>query len=615
MTSLRYRVLLAIISFGMPIAYAQNTPLIVKGFPVLLESGPQYIPLEGPTLADLDRDGQLDIVIASGKKIYALHSDGTLLAGWPQQTTYETKNSPAIGDLDGDDDLEIVTIDRDFFTPKTFLYAWDWQGKLLTNFPLELNDGNFAVALFDLDHDGKLEIIGSFADKVCIFQHDGSEAMGWPKNLTPFTPASKAAVGDINADGVIDIVLASAARSIQNGKPVDVGRLYAWNANGDLLPGWPVETPTGYIFADRCNPSLLDLKSDGFMEIAVGSSDFAPPSYSAFAALYQHDGTMMPGWPKYTIGSDSLADFAVGPAIADLDQDGEPDLIFADILDHIIAWKGNGELVAGWPISLHKIDSTLFGFLSTLASPSVGDIDGDAAPEIFINSNQTDLVNGNWLGRIYALNHDATPLPWSPIRTRRTAAFNAVAMNDLNRDGTLEFVTVSSEAFEVEETWLTVWEIPGVPYVEERFPWPMYGHDRWHTSQYGFKPPDEPTVAVKESEERDRLPKDFVLHQNYPNPFYGAGSSLRGLQNRTEISYQLPVMSHVELRVFNLLGKEVRRLVEATQTAGTHKAQWDGKDERGVALPVGVYFYRMEATPQQRGGEKTSFIKKLTLLN
>ena len=186
-------------------------------------------------------------------------------------------------------------------------------------------------------------------------------------------------------------------------------------------------------------------------------------------------------------------------------------------------------------------------------------------------------------------------------------------MGDLENDGTLELITTSGSSTN-NETWLTVWRISGVPFSVERLPWPTFAHDRWNTSQYGFKPPDEPTVGVKDREERKQFPQSFVLEQNYPNPFYGAGSSLRGSRNRTEISYQLPAISHVDLRVFNLLGAEVRRLVEGMRAAGAHRVFWDGRDEHGARLSPGIYFYRMEASSQPHRGRKFSFIKKLTLL-
>ncbi len=72
----------------------------------------------------------------------------------------------------------------------------------------------------------------------------------------------------------------------------------------------------------------------------------------------------------------------------------------------------------------------------------------------------------------------------------------------------------------------------------------------------------------------------FMLKQNYPNPFNPS----------TIISYQLPVSSHVDLSIYNLLGQKVLTLVSEQQSAGVHKFNFDAK-----RLASGVYLYRLEA--------------------
>jgi hypothetical protein len=89
-------------------------------------------------------------------------------------------------------------------------------------------------------------------------------------------------------------------------------------------------------------------------------------------------------------------------------------------------------------------------------------------------------------------------------------------------------------------------------------------------------------TATSTPEQSPVLPTTFALEQNYPNPFNPA----------TIIRYQLPVESRVMIRVFDLLGREVHTLVEATQAAGYHQLSFNATD-----LASGVYFYRMEALP------------------
>jgi len=80
------------------------------------------------------------------------------------------------------------------------------------------------------------------------------------------------------------------------------------------------------------------------------------------------------------------------------------------------------------------------------------------------------------------------------------------------------------------------------------------------------------------------VPLEFTLSQNYPNPFNPS----------TTILFTLTSAEHVKLIVFNMLGQEVRTLVDQEMMTGRHNVTWDGRDNRGTQLSSGVYFYRLE---------------------
>jgi len=81
------------------------------------------------------------------------------------------------------------------------------------------------------------------------------------------------------------------------------------------------------------------------------------------------------------------------------------------------------------------------------------------------------------------------------------------------------------------------------------------------------------------------LPQKFVLLQNFPNPF----------NTSTVIRVRLPEASEVRLSIYNLLGQEIRRLIDGEMEAGTHSVQWDGRDDSGRVLASGVYLCRFQA--------------------
>jgi serine protease AprX len=75
------------------------------------------------------------------------------------------------------------------------------------------------------------------------------------------------------------------------------------------------------------------------------------------------------------------------------------------------------------------------------------------------------------------------------------------------------------------------------------------------------------------------------------------------MRQRTVIEYELRSEGPIHLDVFNAGGTKVRLLAEEVATAGRHRVIWDGRDDLGVEVPAGVYFFRLwngGASSQQR---------------
>ena len=86
-------------------------------------------------------------------------------------------------------------------------------------------------------------------------------------------------------------------------------------------------------------------------------------------------------------------------------------------------------------------------------------------------------------------------------------------------------------------------------------------------------------------EEEIAVISDYALLQNYPNPFNPA----------TRIDFALPAAARVRIWVFSITGQIVRTLAEGSYPSGRHSVLWDGRDDRGEALPSGLYYYAMES--------------------
>jgi hypothetical protein len=80
------------------------------------------------------------------------------------------------------------------------------------------------------------------------------------------------------------------------------------------------------------------------------------------------------------------------------------------------------------------------------------------------------------------------------------------------------------------------------------------------------------------------IPNHTILFQNYPNPF----------NSQTVISYQIKSAAKVNLEIYNILGNKIQKLVDEYKSTGYYNVSWDGKDENGLQVPTGIYFYRLK---------------------
>ena len=94
-------------------------------------------------------------------------------------------------------------------------------------------------------------------------------------------------------------------------------------------------------------------------------------------------------------------------------------------------------------------------------------------------------------------------------------------------------------------------------------------------------------------------PTEFALFQNFPNPF----------NPETTIRYNLSDASDVRLQIYNVVGQVVRTLVAERQSAGRYQIQWNGMDDRGVAVSSGIYFYQIAASGNFQDVRKLMLLK------
>ena len=345
------------------------------GWPVVSGSLVGYC---SAAVADLNGDGAEDIVVHANGQLQAYAQDGSPLPGWPQTLDSNVSGnsvvgSPAIADIDNDGDPEIMVghLYR--------MYAFHHDGAAVAGWPVYQSHAFGPLyatpAVGDLDGDGDLEICfkiyggnGDPAD-IHLMHHDGTPLPGWPKLDLDRSHLSSPLFADIDDNGELDIVVS--LHFYSGGNYV---RLYVWRPDGSDVPGFPV---AGSWNTAPENNAVGDVDGDGDLEIFVSTSNYTSPFYAVHA--WNHDGTVLAGsWPR----SASMCLVNGSPALADVDGAGNEIIVgvggcYVGDTGDMNVWADDGNPLPDWP-------QATVGTLRS--SPLVMDSDSDGTPEIYVGS-------------------------------------------------------------------------------------------------------------------------------------------------------------------------------------------------------------------------------------
>jgi hypothetical protein len=414
-----------------------------------------YCPMKGAAFADLDQDGNLEIIAASTDwKVYVWDYRGNLKPGWPQTVTGLPQKGVAVGDVDGNGLLEI-TVGTSQGPGR--IYVFDRDGNTLPGWPVSLDDHEISVSptLSDLDGDGKLEIIVGERDYpigyLHVLRYDGTEFPGnWPFQLDR-VPATGAAVGDIDNDGEKEVIFCS------------YWSVYAFESDGSLMPGWPY-TPVDCHFSYNA-PALADFDQDGYLEVVCSCHWDS----SGFFVL-DYRGNLLPGWPQPAEGT------YCPPSVGDVNQDGHLEIVVGNTALHVFDIYGNH--LPGFPLQL-------FG---TAEGPiSIADIEEDSTMELIFDSN----VTFDDVGFLRAAYSDGDSLPDWPLRTLGCTFMNGSTVGDVNDDGILEVSNVSCVPYYDPGVEVNLWSLPK-SYGKTSIEWGTYHFDNERTGLYRRRGSNQP---------------------------------------------------------------------------------------------------------------------------
>lgn len=298
------RSLVLVLALALPVVVHAYEAPPRSGFPVLL--GGSRIAFGSPTLADLNSDGKPEMIVGGADGVvHAAEQNGQVL--WTFNVTTAINNAaraagltastklvpirtaPTVADINNDGQPEVVVAAGDVFEAKTHggVVALNARGQLLPGWPQLFRDmggggadlgqpdgyadGTVSTpAVGDIDGDGKPEIVyAGFDQYVYARRADGSLLPGWPQWVLD-TVWSSPALADLDGNGKRDVIIGVDAHYYRDPTHAteDGGDLYAFRGDGSVM--WRAHQDE--IF--QSSPAVADLDNDGRYEIVAGTGTY-----------------------------------------------------------------------------------------------------------------------------------------------------------------------------------------------------------------------------------------------------------------------------------------------------------------------------------------------------
>lgn len=446
------------------------------------------------------------------------------------------------------------------------------------------------VFVEDLNQNGLLELYG-FSEEhyplngpVVIFEQN---ALGIFNQVYSYDSNSVfvQGIGDVDSDGSKEIHL----------RTIDTlnGKFYESDSLGLL--------PTTFDFTFYYYPNQIQDENFGeFDENKITDCAFVDGSnpskviISEFRDSIKNFTTLF----EFTTEGDVPSGFAIG----DFDQDRKTELVFGTALQQLYVIEA--EDTNQYSIVWQGLAPTYNAYMVS----ATNDIDGNGKPEFWIGGQ--DFNTGISTFWCYEADGDNnyTPVAGIELRYLVTLDVDYIQSSDIDNDDKEELIInlgnyllilkfngePNQHSYEIYYAKIDELSQPGANFMpvsiadlnkdgKKDILLPMDKYLNPNTALFSYLLVQDTVTSVKDNDAQ--IINKFDLSQNYPNPF-NSSSQIKIISGQR---------SSIQIVIYNILGKEVKTLLNKELPAGEYTIEWDGKDNEGSSLPSGIYFIQMTA--------------------
>jgi hypothetical protein len=497
--------------------------------------------------------------------------------------------------------IDLTTIDTTLYYHK---YSF-WQEVPIHNWSFDY------IRAGDVNNNGKTELYGArkffWSDYEPVTIYELNESGGFD-SVFQYSQESRARnIYNVTEDGQKELHLSTGGTlptgSFQQrfySKPNDTS--LATELNFTFVP-------YGFPYPQLNNLTLGDFDKDGYTDLLFSRAS------TPYVYIFEYNPVINNFDSVYRFEAmDGKGGFSVG----DFDLDGKTDIVFGTVNGsvYVIENTGDNQYTNSWQGSVESNNAYIHTWTN--------DIDKNGKPEFWVLADA--FYNGVGTTRITIFETDGDNSYHAVGRIDLIGIFSFYAGNmqaiDIDGDGVEEVAICIDQNFLILKfNGSKEHQVYEVYYIKQNeLATNEVGSNYYGSIMYDLLGDGEMEILISmnhiiyqqniarrmtriykpdslTSVNEEFLLSNMKLHQNYPNPF----------NQETNIKFQLNKSETISIKVYNILGKEIKLLLEENLPAGEHYVQWDGKGNEGNSLSSGIYFIQMMA------GEYRQTIKSVLL--